>query len=91
MNPIKTIPKINLKNNVQPSNIKEVTEPNMFGCNACSRCPDKIGKARYVCLICRSEPNYYGDYVDVCDSCIYKYIEGDLETIKNLDSDGHTD
>jgi len=56
----------------------------MFGCNGCGSGHHPVGHTRYVCLGCRSEPNYKGDYVDLCENCVNKYIEKDAQVIEAL-------
>lgn len=63
---VKSVAKSNIGENIQPAKVEDVTVPNQFGCNGCGSCPQTIGEARYVCAGCRSEPNYRGDYVDLC-------------------------
>ncbi len=47
-----------LGNNIQPKDNEEVTLPHQFSCDCCDVTPDKIGEVRYICLGCRSDPNY---------------------------------
>ena len=75
--------------NIQPQDISKVSSPNEFGCNCCGRCPSEIGQARYLCLGCRADPNFYGDHVDVCDKCMQLVIKGDEAALKGLQSDNY--
>lgn len=53
--------------NIQPDKPIENLDSHSFGCNGCGGGGFKVGEPRYVCLGCRSEPNYRGDYVDLCE------------------------
>lgn len=55
--------------NIQPADIKSVTEGHGYGCNACGGCSGEVGDARYICLGCRAAPNYNRDYCDLCVPC----------------------
>lgn len=50
-----------------------------FGCNGCGGCPVNIGEARYICLGCRNDPNYRGDYIDICEKC---FVNNEDENVK---------
>ena len=65
MDEIERIPIQNIGENIQPLNQDE-KQPCSFICNSCFVNEQKIGKARYVCLICRSVPNYKKDLWDIC-------------------------
>ncbi len=78
-----------LGNNIQPESMDKIQFGHQFGCNGCGGCPENIGDARYVCLGCRSDPNYRRDYVDICPECLANYLKGDEETKTKLNQDGH--
>ncbi len=65
----KKISLTSLGNNIQPEKDQELN-PHGFGCNGCQGCPEIVGEARYICLACRSDPNYQGDYIDCCSKCM---------------------
>lgn len=61
------IPVKGLGHNLQPESIN-AAQGHGFGCNGCGGCSG-LGQARYICLGCRAEPNFKGDYVDLCETC----------------------
>ena len=71
------VPKAGFGSNIQPEKGSDVTNPHYFGCNNCGECPGTIGEARYISLGCRAEPNYAGDFVDMCQKCMNQLLEGD--------------
>jgi hypothetical protein len=76
--------KIAVKNtgkNSQPADITKVTDSHGYCCNNCGGCSDKVGDARYICLGCRADPNFSGDYDDICIPCMEKVFQGDAEIV----------
>ena len=61
-----------LGKNLQPEDISK-TGDHGFSCNSC-RNTSVHGEARYISLGCRSDPNFRGDYVDLCQKC-FKNLE----------------
>ena len=87
MDKIEKLPIKKMGENIQPSDISKVEEANQFGCNCCGKCPQNIGEARYLCLGCRADPNFYGDHVDVCDKCMELVIQKDEKALEGLKED----
>jgi hypothetical protein len=69
------IPVKGFGNNLQPEKVEGVEGGHGFGCNGCGS-GSPLGKARYICLGCRAEPNFRGDYVDLCEPCLEKVVTG---------------
>ena len=84
MGPTKWLPRANLGTNIQPENIFEITEPHHYLCNSCGLSPLEIGRARYICVNCCTDPGYDDDYCDYCDECMSSYLSGDEEVVKSM-------
>lgn len=71
MGPWKAVPVKGMGKNIQPEDIKKVKDTHSYVCNICRGSNFKtVGMARYLCMGCRSDPNYKGDYCDVCEQCL---------------------
>lgn len=77
------IPLKGLGQNLQPEDVKTLEDGHQFGCNGCGG-GSGLGHARYICLGCRAEPNFRGDYVDLCQPCREKIASEEMkEQLKN--------
>ena len=76
MSEIGELPVINMGKNLQPQQTSQQNGWEVL-CNCCKQSNWKPGIARYVCLYCRSDPNYFGDVTDFCELCLQKYLNGD--------------
>lgn len=66
--PWNKIPVKGLGDNIQPEDVTKQDGGHQFGCNGCGG-GSGLGQARYICLGCRADPNFNGDYVDLCQDC----------------------
>ena len=69
LGPWKAVPIKGLGKNLQPTDITNHKTPHNYYCNIAQQSKEKeeVGHARYICLGCRADPNFKGDYVDVCE------------------------
>ena len=70
-----------LGQNIQPEDIATMEDGNQFICNCCRKCPQSVGDARYICLGCRPDPNFFRDHDDVCSKCLELLIKGDEKAL----------
>lgn len=83
--PTKEVDTKKLGSNFQPEKLEEVTDGHHFCCNCCGQ-SSGLGKARFICIGCRPEPNFKGDFVDICEGCLGGVVGGSEEIMKQLEN-----
>jgi hypothetical protein len=87
--PWERIPVKGFGTDIQPESVEKVEGPHSFCCNSCGMGSLGVGEARYICLGCRHDPNYRGDFVDLCQKCTSALLSGDEAVINVLKKDNH--
>lgn len=91
LGPWKAVPIKGLGNNLQPEPISSA-KAHSYSCNICKESKySEVGPARYICMGCRADPNFKGDFSDICEKCLEKLIIKDEEALKMMRPDGHAE
>ena len=61
-----------------------------FKCNSCNKSPTEPSVARYVCIYCRSDPSFFGEYSDYCSDCVEQFLDGNEDLKDKFKDYGHS-